>query len=722
MKQKLSILIIIAFLGLLVGCQEKQVQIRFVDWDNTIILEVELSQGETIVAPEIPIREGYIFTGWSEDFTIATQDLTVAAQYDVRAWIVTFQGINQEILKNEPVNHNMNATAPEVIAPLGYHFTGWDKDYSQITSDIIVTAQFTINTYLVRFVDDQGVLLKEETVSYLGAATAPEVTTPIGYHFTSWDKDYSNISSDMTITAQFEMNQYQVRFFDDQGTLLKEETVLHDANATAPIVSNRGNENFSHWDKDFTHVHENMDVIAIFIEKEYNISFYDGSTRLSLGISTYRPSEEIVLPIPTKTGYQFSGWFLSEISLYEITQIDHTFKGNLTFYSRWVKTDQNQFTSPARGVEFVKINKNPHSSGKGYVYQPQFPSNAVSTSVADYDWVSSNTKIATISIYSSISIVSAGYAMITATLKADTSVIYYCIIQTSADGIVKATLAEANAPNYVVASFRMSETETMEKIVQKGGFVIAPTAPNKEGYIFTGWIGENGETIYNITKNTTFVPTYTEGQKSYAGKTISVLGDSITTYLGYIPSGFAYFYPYPTADLADVNQTWWMQFINAYGMKLLVNNAWSGSAVAGSASSAAHTMARLQHLYIGEIKPDVILIFMGANDAPSPYITVNQFDTAYAEMIQNIKTSSPNSEIILCTLPSIPLYTETEQVDYSTVIQKYATENNFTLFDFSTAFSRTSSSQYLVDSAHPNKAGMDKLAEVAIRNFMEAIK
>lgn len=722
MKQKWITFILITFLFLLVGCHKKQVQICFVDWDDTIILEVELSQGETIVAPENPVREGYVFIGWSEDFTIATQDLILTAQYDIKVWSVIFQGINQEILKEEQVIHNMNATAPKVASPLGYHFTGWDKDYSQITGDLIVTAQFEKNTYLVRFVDGQGVLLKEEIVSYLGKATAPEVVAPVGYHFTGWDKDSSSIVSDITITAQFEINQYQVRFFDDQGNLLKEETVVHGLSATAPTVSNRENENFSHWDKAFTKVHENMDVVAVFTEKEYAISFYDGTTRLSLDMTTYRPSEERALPLPTKTGYQFSGWFLSEISLYEITQIESSFKGNLTLYSRWVKTEQNQFTSPARGIEFDRINKNPHSSGKGYVYQPQFPSTAVTTSVTNYDWVSSDTKVATISIYSSISIVSAGYAMITATLKADPSVVYYCIIRTSADGIVKATLAEANAPNYVVATFQMSETETIEKTVQKGGFVIAPTAPFKEGYIFTGWVGENQETIYNITKDTTFFPTYTEGQKSYAGKTISVLGDSITTYLGYIPSGFSYFYPYPTADLTDVNQTWWMQFINAYGMKLLVNNAWSGSAVAGSSSSAAHTMTRLQYLYIGEIKPEVILIFMGANDAPSPYISLTQFDEAYGRMIQNIKTSSPDSEIILCTLPSIPLYTETEQVNYNAVIQKYATENNFTLFDFSTAFSRASSNQYLVDSAHPNKTGMDKLAEVAIRDFMKAIK
>ena len=217
MKQKWITFILITFLFLLVGCHKKQVQIRFVDWDDTIILEVELSQGETIVAPENPVREGYVFIGWSEDFTIATKDLILTAQYDIKIWSVTFQGINQEILKEEQVIHNMNATAPEVISPLGYHFTGWDKDYSQITGDLIVTAQFEKNTYLVRFVDGQGVLLKEEIVSYLGKATAPEVVAPVGYHFTGWDKDSSSIVSDITITAQFEINQYQVRFFMIKG-------------------------------------------------------------------------------------------------------------------------------------------------------------------------------------------------------------------------------------------------------------------------------------------------------------------------------------------------------------------------------------------------------------------------------------------------------------------------------------------------------------------------
>ncbi|MFA6627937.1 MAG: InlB B-repeat-containing protein [Bacilli bacterium] len=576
--------------------------------------------------------------------------------------------------------------------------------------------------YTVRFIDWDNTTILEKTLNQGDLIVSPVNLTREGYRFIGWDQEFTYITSDLTINAQYEINTYQVRFYDDQESLLKEEFVLFGENATAPVVLNRDQYEFSHWDLDFTDVRSDLDITAVFEEKEYTIQFYDGSTKLSLGITSYKLSENITLPMPTKTGYAFAGWFLSDISLYEIVEIKSSLAGNLRLYSRWVKTDQNQFTAPSNAIEFIQINKNPHSSGNGYVYQPQFPTGAPTTSVTQYNWESSNIKVATISSYSSISIASAGYAIITGTLKTDSSVVYYCVIQTSADGVVKATLEEANAPSYVFATFQLSDEVNIEKIVQKGGFAVAPTAPVKEGYIFTGWVGENQETIYNITHDTTFVPTYIAGNHSYAGKTISILGDSITTYAGYIPDGFAHFYPYPTADLADMNQTWWMKFINHYGMELLVNNSWSGSAVSAGGSSAGYSMERLKYLYIGEVKPDVILIFMGANDAPSVYITLEQFDIAYGQMINNIKSSSPNSEIVLCTLPSISLYTAADQESHNAVIKKYAAMYEITVIDFTTAFTRSECSQYLVDSAHPNKAGMEKLAEVAIRDFGQAIQ
>lgn len=113
---------------------------------------------------------------------------------------------------------------------------------------------------------------------------------------------------------------------------------------------------------------------------------------------------------------------------------------------------------------------------------------------------------------------------------------------------------------------------------------------------------------------------------------------------------------------------------------------------------------------------------MGGNDAPSHYITLEQFDAAYGVMIQKIKNLASESEIVVCSLPPIPLYNASEQTHYNNVIKKYATDNGFTILYFEKAFSRTETSEYLVDSANPNKTGMNKIAEVATADFFEANK
>ncbi|MFA7435994.1 MAG: GDSL-type esterase/lipase family protein [Bacilli bacterium] len=575
--------------------------------------------------------------------------------------------------------------------------------------------------YEIKFIDFDDSVIEVFELEEGKTIIAPTAPTREGYEFVGWDKEFLIAKKDLVIKAVYEELLFSVKFIGLNDEVLKEETVKYGDAASAPDVDYSGEFIFLEWDKEFSNVKSDLEVKAKFTEKEYGISFYDGDNLLDLGISKYKKSDTFSLPIPEKVGFEFVGWYLSEISLYEVANINEKLNGEIKLYSRWVQTDKEPFVAPSGALEFVSIKKNPHSSGTGFVYQPEFPAGAKSTSVTAYTWKSSDTKVANISAYSSISIASSGYAIITGTLISDPSYVLYAVIQTSADGVVKATLEEANAPNYVYATFKLDENTEIKKIVTKGGAVIAPTAKEKVGHAFSGWIGENGEDVYNITKDTTFLPTYVKATKSYSGKTVSILGDSITTYAGYIPEGFANFYPYPTAGFGDMNQTWWMRFINYTGMHLLVNNSWSGSAVAGTATSAAQNNSRLEHLYIGDVTPDVIVIFMGANDAPSQWINVSQFDAAYAKMLSNIKERSPESEIILCTLPSLPLFSEQEQADYNAVIRKYANQNSLKILDFDKAFTRGESSNYLVDSAHPNKEGMEKLANKAIMDLYKDI-
>lgn len=149
---------------------------------------------------------------------------------------------------------------------------------------------------------------------------------------------------------------------------------------------------------------------------------------------------------------------------------------------------------------------------------------------------------------------------------------------------------------------------------------------------------------------------------AYRNKTLSILGDSISTFAGYIPSGNANFYTGSNCGVNSVNDTWWMKVLTALGMELKLNNSWSGSRVTTTNGDAsAGCMTRCQNL--GNA-PDVIIVYMGINDfnnevALGEYDGNGAFPTAtttfreaYAIMLNKIMTAYPTSEIWCATLPS----------------------------------------------------------------------
>lgn len=56
----------------------------------------------------------------------------------------------------------------------------------------------------VTFTGFDGQPLETQTVTLFGAATAPEVQAPDGYRFTGWDRTFDYVTENMTVAAQFE--------------------------------------------------------------------------------------------------------------------------------------------------------------------------------------------------------------------------------------------------------------------------------------------------------------------------------------------------------------------------------------------------------------------------------------------------------------------------------------------------------------------------------------
>ena len=91
-------------------------------------------------------------------------------------------------------------------AQYSYTFIGWDPEVSEVTGDITYTAVFeeVVNTYTVTFIYGYDLSLTETVeVPYGSAATAPELPEHFWWEFTGWDNDFSNVTEDITVTAQY---------------------------------------------------------------------------------------------------------------------------------------------------------------------------------------------------------------------------------------------------------------------------------------------------------------------------------------------------------------------------------------------------------------------------------------------------------------------------------------------------------------------------------------
>ena len=98
---------------------------------------------------------------------------------------------------------------------------------------------------------------------------------------------------------------------------------------------------------------------------------------------------------------------------------------------------------------------------------------------------------------------------------------------------------------------------------------------------------------------------------------VSFLGDSISTYSGFNPEGYAVFYDAEMQKrngLNSVYDTWWAKVNQELRAYLCVNNSYSGSRVSGTDFPAGCCSERIMHLHTPKYKPNLILIYLGFND------------------------------------------------------------------------------------------------------------
>ncbi len=159
--------------------------------------------------------------------------------------------------------------------------------------------------------------------------------------------------------------------------------------------------------------------------------------------------------------------------------------------------------------------------------------------------------------------------------------------------------------------------------------------------------------------------------RAYRLGNVLIIGDSYSTYSGWLPEGYKTYYNGSKLDLTDVSQTWWRQLIDATNASLCRNDSWSGTTIcdtaynggnASATGSASSFITRFDALveqdYFKRHPVDTVLILGGTNDtwANSPVGEAKyegwtaqdkkQVLPAFAYLLDRIQTELPDARVL----------------------------------------------------------------------------
>ena len=280
------------------------------------IAPITQDYGTEITAPDNPTRKGYTFKGWDKEIpkTMPAENITVKAQWEINQYTITFDTNGGSEIAPITQDYGTEITVPDNPTRKGYTFKGWDKEIPETmpAENMTVKAQWEINQYAITFDTNGGSEIAPITQDYGTKITAPADPTRKGYTFKGWDKEIPETmpAENMTVKAQWEINQYAITFDTNGGSEIAPITQDYGTAITAPADPTREGYTFIGWDRDIPEIMpaENITVTAQWEINRYTITF-DTAGGSEIAPITQDYGTNITAPAdPTREGYTFIGW------------------------------------------------------------------------------------------------------------------------------------------------------------------------------------------------------------------------------------------------------------------------------------------------------------------------------------------------------------------------------------------------------------------------------
>ena len=511
--------------------------------NNGNVTEYIYGVGATLPTADDMTYTGHTFKGWYDNEGL-TGDPVMAiggtemgnkeywAKWTINQYTITFDTDGGSEVAPITQDYGTAITAPADPTREGYTFTGWDTAIpaTMPAHNMTITAQWTVNQYTITFDTDGGSEVAPITQDYGSAITAPAAPTREGYTFTGWDKTIPATmpAGDMTITAQWTVNQYTITYDLDGGTAEgNPDTYTVETDAFTLKNPTRPGYTFTGWSGTGLTGEDNLTVTipkgstgnrsytAHWSLNTYSITYdLNGGTASGNPTSYTVESATITLNQPTKTGYTFTGWSGTDLTGEDnlTVTIPAGSTGDRSYTAHWslntysITYDLNGGTVSGNPdfytVESAAITLN-QPTRIGYTFTGWSGTNLTGED----------------NLTVTIPTGSIGNRSYTAHWSLNTYSITYDLDGGTAFG---------NPDSYTVESAAITLNE-----------------PTKAGYVFTGWSGTDlvGEDNLTVT-----IPAGSIGDRRY------------TAHWDFNPAIIAALDPTPNADFLDVSRVDWFYY------------------------------------------------------------------------------------------------------------------------------------------------------------------
>jgi hypothetical protein len=415
--------------------------VTFKGEDGAVLQQVTVKYGETAVySGTTPTKSStaqysYKFTGWSAELTNVVSDLTVTPVFSLvtNQYTVTWVDGNGNTIYQETLDYgatpSYNATTYGTPSKAGtakysYTFSSWSPSVSAVKSDTVYTAQFDseINTYLIKFVNDDGTVLQSSAWEY-GSTPVYSGATPTSsrsdeqyasYAFSKWSPTVSPVSGDTTYTAQYvggTLAKYVIKFVNDDGSELQSSswdygsTPSYSGATPTKAKTAQYSYSFSGWDSDISVVKGAKTYTAQYQSavNSYTITFKDAhGTTFQTSDWPYGSTPSYTGATPTKASdsytYSFVGWDrpMESVTANAVyyANFDRTWNGQNTTFGKYPQTvveDKNLISSletstDSDGDGYLEYNGNEY-----YKLTKATPYGSMAASSGNFKFVAGNT-------------------------------------------------------------------------------------------------------------------------------------------------------------------------------------------------------------------------------------------------------------------------------------------------------------------------------------------